>query len=212
MNYLLQLDSFSLLLTFFSVYNLLNPNESYRWYTYFNPIFQTVENGRLKTHLSVSATSKGELTEITSISFLDLLIATSSRHHGATIVSLVVVVAPSWSPSSSRSSSSSLRSRLSRSLLRSAVVSVVVSVVVVALVQVRPVGWASLEERWAVLALTHPITHAHTHPHTHVHIHSLHLFFSPRPSTLLRGKGALLYRWYFGFGSARPAAVLGVEF
>lgn len=41
---------------------------------------------KMERHIpSVSATSKAELTEITSISFLDLLIAASSRHHGATI-------------------------------------------------------------------------------------------------------------------------------
>lgn len=38
------------------------------------------------------------------------------------------------------------------------------------------------------------LMHAHKQ-HTHVHIHSLHLFFSPRPSTLLKGEKG---RYYIG--------------
>jgi len=66
-----------------------------------------------------------------------------------------------------------------------------------------------LKERWAVLTRTHSSS---MHARTRTRTQPPSLLLLPASLHPTGEKGALLYRWYFGFGSARPAAVLGVEF
>lgn len=125
------------------------------------------------------------------------------------LLMVAVAGASSWSPPSSRSSSSSSSSS-SPSCSRSSCSSVRLAIVfvAVALVEVRAVGWVSSEERWAVLARTHPITHAHAHTYTPTISPSLLLAASLHP-TGKRGATISVVFWFW-LGSARGSSGSGV--